>query len=247
MMQSLSKKEVEFLNRAEKVTSFNLLTSDFQSLNNKSAIQFLFKRHFFPNFNLDRLGNGVDMVQLNKLIDTLKTESQTRVRLLHKYPMKGLGPGEILLYFLVNDGYLGGGNSAGVDMTTKGDGKKYEIKSCNQSKDGFAYNFKLGGTFNTSDIISEALKLKTKVKAGGEGVNSSAVKLIKQTVPDEWNALEEKYRARAFDNYFKSHETIFMYNSTSKMGNIFAIKQVKKEEIFIDVITSGIIKPRIRL
>ena len=246
-MKNLTNEDVRFLNRAEKVTSFNLTPQDFQSLDYKTAIQYLFVRHFFPSFDTSKLSDGVDMKTLNNHIDKLRSINKARLQLVHKYPMKGFGPGEILLYFLVNDGHLGGGSSAGVDMITKSDFKKYEIKACNKSKDGFAYNFKLGGTFNTADLISEALRLKAKVKAVGEGVNSSAVKLIKETVPDEWKALEEKYRKRAYDNYFRSHEAIFMYNTTSKMGSIFAIKQVRREEIFIDVITSGIIKPRIRL
>lgn len=246
-MQNLTPSDMEFLNRAEKVTSFNLQPKDFETNDNKNAIQWLFKSHFFPKFNLDKTGDGIDMNRLNKLIDQLRSENRALLQALHKYPMKGLGPGEILLYFLVKDGYLGGGTSAGVDMTTTSDNKKYEIKACNLSTDKFLFNFKLGGTFNTSDLITEALNLKRDAKAGGEGVNTSAIKEIKKQFPTEWNTLEDKYRDRAYENYFKKHATIFMYNSTSKMGSIITVKNVKKEDIFLDRVTSGIIKPRIKM
>ena len=35
---------------------------------------------------------------------------------IYKYNIKGVGPGEVMLYFLLNNGHLGGGSSAGVDI-----------------------------------------------------------------------------------------------------------------------------------
>ena len=48
----------KFLQRAQKVTSFNLSPNDFTSLKYKGEIQFLFKTHFFPKFNLDKTIKG---------------------------------------------------------------------------------------------------------------------------------------------------------------------------------------------
>jgi hypothetical protein len=44
-------------------------------------------------------------------------------------------------------------------------------------------------------------------------------------------------------------EVIFMNNSTSsaKMGNIEAIKKVKAEDVTIERVTNGTVKPRIKL
>ena len=50
--------DTEFLKRAQKVTSFNLQTKDFESLKYKSEIQHLFHMHFFPKFDLDNTLKG---------------------------------------------------------------------------------------------------------------------------------------------------------------------------------------------
>ena len=47
----ISDLDANFLSRAQKVTSFNLRTRDFESLQYKAEIQHLFRTHFFPNFN----------------------------------------------------------------------------------------------------------------------------------------------------------------------------------------------------
>ena len=38
---------LDFLRKAERVTSFNIVTKDFESLNYKKEIQHLFNKHFF--------------------------------------------------------------------------------------------------------------------------------------------------------------------------------------------------------
>ena len=50
----VSKLNMEFLNKAEKITQFNIPASDFTNLTYKKEIQYLFKKHFFPSFNLDK-------------------------------------------------------------------------------------------------------------------------------------------------------------------------------------------------
>ena len=50
-----------------------------------------------------------DAEQLNKLIRELKGYGNATFERIYKYPMTGVGPGEIMLYFLLNDCTLGGG------------------------------------------------------------------------------------------------------------------------------------------
>ena len=50
--------DMNFLNRAQKVTSFNLKPTDFQSTKYKAEIQHLFGRSFFPNFDLSQTIKG---------------------------------------------------------------------------------------------------------------------------------------------------------------------------------------------
>ena len=48
---SIANLNPDFLKRAQKVTSFNLRGSDFESLKYKAEIQYLFRTFFFPKFN----------------------------------------------------------------------------------------------------------------------------------------------------------------------------------------------------
>lgn len=234
-----------FIKRATSVTSFNLVPQDFQSTRYKKELQFIFKMHFFPKFDLSDTTNNVNLIKLNANIQKLKTENFELFKKMHSYNLKGIGPGEVTLFFLINDAHLGGGASQGVDLVVGS--KKYEVKAVDLSADNYAKNFKMGGSFDLSDVINGLMDLKKKVSAGGEGVNTAALDAIRKKYPTELDTLITTFRERAYEKYFKDHEIIFIQNSTRKIGNIVAIKKVKKEDIFLDRVTSGVIKPIIKL
>lgn len=244
---SLLDLDMDFISRVEKVIAFNLTASDFQSLTHKKEIQFVFTKNLFPNFNLKAYAvNTIDMVKLNNAIAKLKSYDRDGYNKLHKYTVKGIGPGEIMLYYLTNTGYLGGGQSAGVDLIVGS--KQYEIKAVDITGDGkYAFNFKTGGTFNTSDLIARGLTFKKKVNGGGEGINTATINEIKKQFPDEWDKLEKDYKKRVYDNYFRNHEMIFINNKTTKIGEIVAIKKVAMDDIIFERVTSGVIKPRVKI
>tara|TARA_E500000178_G_C16944741_1_gene718224 strand:+ start:218 stop:988 length:771 start_codon:yes stop_codon:yes gene_type:complete len=234
-----------FIQRAMQVTSFNLLATDFQSLDYKKEIQYLFSTHFFPRIDI-KFQDTVDAAKLNTEITKLKRANKSNFEHLHKYNLKGIGPGEVVLYFLLNKGHLGGGSSAGVDLVVGQ--QKYEIKAVDLSGDGKqVFNFKTGGTFNTSDLIARALKMKSDVNGSGEGVSKGVINKIKEQMPTEWKKLEDDYRKRVYDNYFKNHVMIFMNNKTAKIGEIIAVKTVAKKDIEFERVTSGVIKPRVNI
>lgn len=234
-----------FIQRAMKVTSFNFLAKDFESLDYKKEIQYLFSTHFFPKVDI-KFQDTVNAGKLNAEILKLKRASKANFEYLHKYNLKGIGPGEVVLYFLLNKGHLGGGASAGVDLVVGQ--KKYEIKAVDLSGNGKqVFNFKTGGTFNTSDLIARALKMKSDVNGSGEGVSKGVINKIKEQMPAEWKKLENDYKKRVYDNYFKSHEIIFMNNKTAKIGEIIAVKNVTMKDIEFERVTSGVIKPRINI
>ena len=238
---------VDFIRRAEKVISFNLTAVDFQSVEYKKEIQWLFTKNFFPSFDINH--NAIDTVdksRLNTAINKLKIINKSGYEKLHKYNIKGIGPGEIVMYYLLNKGYLGGGSSAGVDLVVGS--SKYEIKAVDISPDGkIANNFKTGGTFQTSDLITRAMKLKKKVNGAGEGVNGATIKQIIAIFPEEWKKLEEDYRKRVYDNYFKNHEIIFINNKPKNLGEIASIKKIQLNDIFFERVTSGVIKPKVAI
>jgi len=237
---------MDFLSNAEKVTSFNLSAKDFESLQYKREIQFLFTKHFFPDLNPNEFLNKLDTNSLNGLINKLKAMNPGAFQKLHKYNIKGLGPGEVLMYYMLNNAYLGGGSSKGLDIVID-NGTGYELKAVDIYKGKYAINFKVGGTFDMSDIIAKAMELKEKAGASGEGVNTKAQELISSKFPKEWKEVVEMFKERSYENYFRHHSIIFIRNTTKAMGEILAIKAVKKDDIDLHVITSGTIKPQILL
>ena len=240
--------DLDFLRRAEKITSFNLTTKDFESLKNKKEIQYLFKRHFFPAFDLGQTINGLDQNRLNSLISQLKSISSSNFKKLYTYPLKGVGPGEALLYFLINDGHLGGGSSAGVDLVVAD--KKYEIKAVSYSSNTKeAYNFKLGATFSLAGIIRGLQELKKRTGGSGSEVNSGDIAKIRKSFPKELSDIENEYQRLAYHNYFKNHDIIFMLNTGPKaqIGNIIGVKRVGLSDIKLERVTSGTVKPRVKI
>jgi hypothetical protein len=95
--------DMKFINDALKVTSFNLSPSDFTTTKHKKEIQYLFNSHFFPKFDISKTLNNVDQTKLNRLITQLKAEDSSMFSKLHNYNLKGVGPGEATLFFLINN------------------------------------------------------------------------------------------------------------------------------------------------
>ena len=235
-----------FIQRATHITSFNLHAGDFQSVKYKQEIQHLFNMHFFPKFELSKtIDNLSKPDQLNHLVSQLKNENPAMFSKMHNYNLKGVGPGEVTLYFLINSAHLGGGSSAGVDLVTKNE--KFEVKAVTVSQ-GFASNFKLGGTAPLSDISIMLNDIRTAHKLGGTKteMSKSITAQMKQLAPKEFTAAEEKFASVASE-YFKNHRVIFINNSPAHLGKIEAIKQVVLKDITIERVTSGTIKPLIKL
>lgn len=258
--------DMNFLNRAQRVTSFNLKTGDFESLQYKAEIQHLFNRSFFPKFDLNQTMKGQPNIrQLNKTIDKLKKESFINYNRLHFYNLKGVGPGEATLYFLLDDAHLGGGGSAGVDLVCAG--QKYEVKACLVSKDGRSLSgFKLGGTAPVGSLVTELVKYKkelgfTTAGKGENEVNTSQMAAIKKAYPREYAKIEADY-GRIAGRYFGSIPVIFINNNSSNKvdpedsaektrqlsgaaGGVVAIKKVTARDIKMQVATQGTLKPMV--
>jgi len=259
--------DANFLNRAQRVTSFNLKTADFESLQYKAEIQHLFRSHFFPKFDLNLTMKGQPNVRkLNAAIDKLKKESFINYNRLHFYNLKGVGPGEATLYFLLDDAHLGGGGSAGVDLVCAG--QKYEVKASLLSKDGTVSGFKLGGTAPVGNLVTKLVELKNQLgfKTAGKGeneVNSSQMAAIQKSFPREYAKLEAEY-GRIAGRYFGNIPVIFINNNSSNKvdpedtaektrqlssaaGGVIAIKKVTAKDIKMQVATQGTLKPKVKI
>jgi len=243
MLQDL---DTEFISRAMKVTSFNITTKDLQDTKHKREIQYLFGTHLFPSFDLSKTVNGLNKDKINSLISQLRTSGNFQS--LHSYNLKGVGPGEATLYFLINNSYLGGGSSAGADLFVGSD--TYELKAVKVSRDNLASDFKLGGTVPLSPIIVALNNLREELKLSGTRteMSSGIMAEMKQKNPVRYSQIESDYADIAYNSYFKNHEIVFINNAPGqKLGNIEAIKEVKKSDIMIERVTSGTVKPKVKL
>ena len=260
--------DMKFLNRAEKVTSFNLKAADFESLQYKAEIQHLLNKHFFPNFDTSETLKGQPNIsKLNKLIDKLKQQSFIDYNRLHFYNLKGVGPGEATMYFLMDDAQLGGGGSAGVDLVVGG--TQYEIKaSLYSANEKVATGFKLGGTAPLSGILSQLLKYKKELnlQTAGKGqneVNGNQMAAIRKAYPSEYAKLDAEY-GRIAGKYFGNTPVIFINNNSSSKvdpedkaektrqlsrnaGNVLAIKKVTARDVTMQVASQGTIKPKVKI
>lgn len=240
--------DMNFINSTLKVTSFNLSTKDFTSLTHKTEIQYLFNIHFFPNFDISKTINVVDKDKLNTLINTLKSESIENFKKLHGYNLKGIGPGEVTMYFLINNSRLGGGSSSAKDIIVGNEG--YEVKAVKITNDGMAIDFKIGGTISLTEVMNDLNQLRTTLGLGGSKseIASTVIKSMQEKAPKQYGEILKKFAKISYDGYFKDQDVIFINNSpSSRIGNVEAIKRVGLNDILIERVTSGTIKPKIKL
>lgn len=235
------------IERALKTTSFDLKPSDFVSSKYQEEIRYLFTMGYFPKFDNDNFVNIVDQRKLNSAILALKKESMPKFINMYKYKLSGVGPGEVVLFFLINDSKLGGGNSASVDLFVKN--SRYEIKSAKISNDGLAYDFRLSSTISLTKIITALndLRIRHKLSGGNNSMSGDVIDGLRKKASFDFSQVEKEY-GKLVEDSFKA-QVIFMNNSTSpsKMANIEAIQKVKAEDVTIECVTGGTIKPRIKL
>ena len=262
-LASMDGLKIDFIKSRSTSNTFKLSARDFQSQTYKNEIRFLISKRWFPELQMsDIFLSKLDVNDLNNALNLMYSMNTTGFMELLQEEPKGTGPGEVLLYFLLDNAHLGGGNSAGVDIIDNG--IPYEIKAVNRKKDGTLYNFKLGGTVKIANILSrlmtlkeELLKFNPKIKEGeNTGINNSHLKgfsdrkflkHINDIGIEGWDGLLKEFQDVAYNGYFKAHPIIFVASKTAnknEVGRIYSILNVKQNQISMTV-TSGTIKPSV--
>ena len=257
--------DLDYINKASISNAFKLTAKDLQSVQYKSEIRFLIARRWFPEVQTSDvfLPKLTTAKAINKKLSILEALNSKGFEELLQMQPSGIGPGEILMYFLLDKAIIGGGNSAGIDLID--DGTPYEIKAVNRrSSDGLLHNFKLGGTVDISSIQSRIMNLKRelllmfpKIKEGEKtGINKDHlkgfenkkfIKLVNSRDDlDSYEYLEKEFAKLAYREYFKSHPIIFIGSkaaSRDEKGRIYDILKVKEKQVVIHQVTSSTIKP----
>ena len=243
-----------FIKRATRVTSFNLNSADFTTTKYKSEIQYLYREHMFSSFNPDDSLKTLDKHEYNRLVDILKNDDKEQYEKLHNLQLKGVGPGEAVLYLLTKDGHLGGGSSAGIDLVVGS--SKYEVKAVkwkSKAKKDYVADFKLGGnipgmTQLEADLQRSFYEMGYTSTPGAPEIKGSLFALFKKENPDAYNDLEKRYQNLA-QSYFGSHDTVFIQTESNQpdFGEIISIQRVQGSDIEMERYTSRSLKPIVKV
>ena len=244
----------DFIKRATRVTAFNLNSADFTTTKYKKEIQHLYRQHMFGSFNPDDALKTLDKRKYNQLIDILKKDDKEQYDKLHNLQLKGVGPGEAVLYLLTKDGHLGGGSSAGIDLVVGS--SKYEVKAVKWkskvTKD-YVADFKLGGnipgmTQLEADLQRAFYEMGYTSTQGAPEIKGSLFALFKKENPGAYDVLEKRYQKLA-QSYFGSHNTVFIQTESNQpdFGEIISIQRVQASDIEMERYTSRSIKPIVKV
>ena len=216
---------------------FNLDRKLFQTDEFKDEIKELFEKHwFFEKINQLTVKNTADIYNLNSYVSYIKNKDLDLFNRLFHYPLKRTGNSEVMLFLLFENAYLSNSGASGNDIIINN--IEYEIKNCIVSKkyksDSLYFsNFKLGNAFCVRNIINNIENYFNKIPKGSE--------MSEARKDSEFLRIEEEYRMVVYNAYFNKHDMIFI----DKYGEIRFVGKVLKENIFIDTITEGTIKPMI--
>lgn len=234
-----------YVNNALRVTSVSIPKNDFYSLTHKESIREVFLRQFIKEssgkvWDWDKvIISRANVSDINRSIREFK-RFVSDFKLIFNYPFKG--PGEVLLYLIIESAVLKSDRDGEVDMSTNFG--NYQIKSATTTDD-LIKNIRTGG-IDVSDIAVALKKLKAQVglTEKPDRVLISDIAEIKQRNIDAYNVIEKQYQDRAYKEYFSKFE-LLVFNSKTMEATI--IKDVKKSDIGIERYTDGIIKPTIKI
>lgn len=236
--------------------NFNQADFGKNRIKNKDAIRFLYMRYGrIKELNDVQPSNRVDMNQLNTSIRILKRSN--RFNDIYDANIKGVGPGEVLLYLLLNNSYLGGGKSAGADIFVDNIG--YEIKAVKISAEtNIASDFRFGGTIDAGiqrkiissleDLVKQYNNKTNKtLKATSEAINKLVIDEIKRSeFKNAFEKIEEQQFREFASSYFKKPVIFIDNRNNSTKGIILYSGEVLKDNIFIHRVTQGTVRPAIK-
>ena len=224
--------------------------SDYTNITHKKQIREIFNKNYFKNFS-DYLKTLDSPQQINQRIKKLKEINiQGYNNLFAK--VYSLGPGERVLYYLIDSAELGGGSSAGVDITVNG--SQYEIKGANISAASgnniFAYGFEVSRSLDVFSIINSIYALCQQNNISIESrteIKTSSIDALRLKMPKEYAIIERKFAILLGSDYFKNKLIILNNNNSKNYGLVEFIGKVNADNITIERISRGVVRPKIKI
>lgn len=218
--------------------------SDYTSIAHKDEIREIFNVNYFSGFT-NYLKTLNSPQQINQQIKKLKEINIQGFNTLFS-KVYSLGPGERVLYYLVDGAVLGGGSSGGVDITVNG--SQYEIKGANISSDGFAYGFEVARGLDVFNIINDIYTLcqQNDISSSRTEIKGSSISALKSKMPKEYATIEKQFATKVA-NYFKNKVIILNNDKSKNYGTVEFIGKVTAENIRIERISRGVVKPKLKI
>lgn len=210
MLEYSKRKEKHSLLSTPKLPAFR--TNDLMSLQNKEVIQYMFVESLRLLDNIGAAGGiqiykNITQKDYNNSVNVLRTKARIAFNLLYNYRSMGdvVGPGELLLYFLSDDGVLLAG--AGEDL--KIGNQKYEIKSCEIRKSDpvAAYDFIIKGKDEDANKRDSEVKKKLSNIDGKSETSTRGIKDIqslRQRSPKLMLDIDKFYSESISDHFAKN-------------------------------------------
>lgn len=258
MANQFSKDELELISRVENRKIINLLLypQDFKN-NNREALRYVFEQHVLSK-RLPRI-SSVTANSLNSAIDSIRGDDRFNY-VMKPTGLKQIGPGEVLLYLLVEGSELVG---QGDDRDLRVNGRGYEVKGVKigsylgaEGSGVFPPNsrcyvdFFFSGQFATSKYVQDILNLAKKyeiestARSKGE-FNKTLMNRLRTAAPEEFAKIESEY-GKAASQYTDS--MLFISNDPRAgrgYGTVFEVGRIPANRIKIERITQDRAKPAI--
>lgn len=236
-----------YKNNAARVTRINIADADTYVVTYKEAIRELISQHITPVNWKNATTNRVTVTDINNCIRDIKSQRGVDINKIYNYKIKG--PGEFLLFLIIDDAVLMPDKEAEIDMKVGAGSaqKSYQIKSYATS-DELVRDLRIGG-IEISSFATElmALKVKAGITETNPGVTQTQIQRIKAKSPElskEFTAIETRWANYIYEQYFKKVDFIFL-DSGGK--TVKSIKSVKPEDITLQRYDSGIMRPTVKL
>ena len=219
-----------------KLEDFKSKGSFIENKKNKKRIRAILKNHFgYDNFGIDNI-SSTDEKTLNAAIQLIKNKLEFNF-LFNMFNGRGLGPGEIMLYYLIDDFFIYEHDEYdAIDSKST----KIEIKSVRHRQETKEYNdFRIKQSINPSAVIKQ---LRNLTGTMGD-VPTSDIKKLKMSNPEEYEKIRQEYIKSALP-YFKN-KTVLLINKR-KMEIAYINSSIQSSDIDIDRISSGVLRPTLR-
>jgi hypothetical protein len=238
---------IQRVTNTKTLSAYNFLASDFQTLTHKNSIRGLFEMHL-GKIRYSESINSSTVQNLNKQIDSMKSKDSAEFfRLFNLLKEKNIGPGEVLLFHLINDLVL---SSTGASYDAQSGNNKIEMKSVKiRQNTSDLYGFRIGSSQETRNILEVMLGLidmarENKIIGKNDrDISTNKIVELKEIDSKKFESLRRKF-ARVVMSYLNEKTLVAFNNQT---GHILVLgDKIKESDIGFYEVTQGTLKPTIK-